>query len=220
MPSAAAPPREHTVTPVADAVILFVRLEMDVGCAQVYRIEHDFLQVAHHRRVVDFDAAVSCWAAALSSSAKSRLRSSAFSTASVLSPLRPLLDQLAELVVIHHHRSTACPVWNFTSSSACRWWVGRRHIQLVAALIQRDHAPFLHQLGIEQPCGKLSASRHSNLGRKANERRKIRPPDRPERRPLMSSVTNYSPDCWRVSTHPRRSPRTASHVDHGTRQPG
>ena len=49
---------ERAVETVADPVVLFERLEVNVGCAGGDRIEQDLLDVADDRRVVDFGAVV------------------------------------------------------------------------------------------------------------------------------------------------------------------
>ena len=44
---------QYAVDAEADAIVLFVRFEMDVRGAVVDRVEHHLLDEAHHRRVVD-----------------------------------------------------------------------------------------------------------------------------------------------------------------------
>ena len=127
---------------------------MDVGRALIDGVEHDLLQIAHHRRIVDFDAA----GILLGSSGAflvGEIEIEIFRIQHrhrVVVCLTRLLDQFAELVVLHHHRFHRLAGLELHFVQRLQMGrVGGRHVQLVAALIQRNHAPFLHQLGIEQP---------------------------------------------------------------------
>ena len=125
---------------------------MDVGRALVDRIQHDLLQIAHHRRVVDLDAA------------GIRLRRRGFLVREVeievfriqhcegvVGRLAHFLDQLAELVVLDDDRLDCLSGLELDLIQRLQVrGVGGAHVQLTAALEQRDDAPLQHQLAIEQ----------------------------------------------------------------------
>ena len=127
---------------------------MNVGRTDVDGVEHDLLQIAHHRCIVDFDAAGILLRSRCAFFVE-EIQIEVFGVQHshrVVVRFAHLFDQLAELVVLHHHRFHRLPGLEFHLVQRLQMrGVGRRHIQLVAPLIQGKHPPFLHQFRIEQP---------------------------------------------------------------------
>ena len=143
---------QDAVAAVADAVELLVGFEVDVGRAGVDRVEHDLLQVAHHRCIVDLDTAgVRLAARFLVGEIEVEVLGVEHGQR-VVRRLAHFLDKLAEFVVFDHDRLDSLSGLEFDFIQRLQLGrVGRADIQFVAPLIERHHAAFLHQPGVEQP---------------------------------------------------------------------
>ena len=163
---------QDAVEPVADAVELLVRLEVDVRDAGADRVEQDLLDVLDDRRVLDLGAFLVAAPARLSASWRSTSRSSMVATSFSVAPEASTSLWIAgrELVVLDDDRLD--DEVGLEPDFLQRLQVGRvggGDEEPVAALVQRQNAPRLGNLEVDQVL-RGSGRRRSRRGRAAGRR--------------------------------------------------